>query len=928
MGLICAIAMEPFLRRVARLLLADHGRELAEVAVVLPSQRAGLYLRRHLAQLAGTTVWSPSVMTLTGLLERVSGLKVAATTDLLFEAYEAYRTVEGDRASGFSDLLQWGPTALRDMSEVDAHLIPLDTFYRDLRNWEELDWSFNDDASPFSPGQQRMMRYWAMKGALHRHLNERLLAKGTGTGGLVGRVAAEKARAEGGITGLTKVWAVGLNALTPCEREVLLALQRAGHLEIAWDADRYYLDDADQEAGDSLRSAMRLLGPGRIAAIDGLTTTERPVEVATVPNTVAQVHLAAMHLSALSPEELDRTAVVLADEQLLLPLLDVLPAGIGKVNVTMGLPLHALPVGSLLTGVIELHRSYRPGRGHRVSDVDRLLRHPLLLRGGNAGGISAALDTLHAARRTHLPVEQVLAAMDALGPDARLRARALLEAPVRDGAALGDRLLEAIAWAAEVSPEDALAQEQLFLAARAEQRIRTLVRQHHQVLDLDGFSVVHQRLLREERVGLFGEPLEGVQVMGLLETRALDLDRIVVLSAQEGILPPANTDRSFIPFEIRRAHRLPLRQEHDAVAAYNFWRMVQHARNVTLAMAAGEGAQGPSRYILQLEHELAPRSRTTVTQRTLQAPVPVRSAIPLAVAKDDRVLAAMRALLERGLSPSAIGQWLQCPMDLHLRRVLELKETDTATAMIPHDLLGTAVHEAMEEAYRPLLGRALDADGIGAVHRALPRILRRHLEQAVGADALAHGQPLLQHAMAEQAVLGYVEAELERVTKEGGTVVEALELDLRVPLPGALERHGSAVQLHGRVDRIERRNGRTVILDLKSGSVQKDQVRLRSLLFEELRPDKDRYALQLLVYGYMYLMANPDADGVLAGLVPLQRRSDAAGLFLEVQGVRGLSRAQLPAVEELLHACITRMLDPSVSIAHRPESTRCRFCAG
>ncbi|MCC7501660.1 MAG: PD-(D/E)XK nuclease family protein [Flavobacteriales bacterium] len=916
--------MEPFLRQLATLLVQDHGKDLADVAVVLPSQRAGLYLRRHLAEVAGTTIWSPQVITLSGLVESISGLRTAATTDLLFDGHAVLRTLAGQQDVPFSEYLQWAPTALRDMSEVDAHLINLDSFYRDLRNWEELDWSFND--VPLSQGQERMLRYWAMKGDLHRALNERLLTLGRGTAGAVERAAVEVADRTKERTRWTKVWAAGLNALTPALQAVLRTLKQYDLLEVAWDTDRYYLEDPLQEAGEALRHNIGAFGPGRIPPSDHLRQGQRTIEVINLPNAIAQVHWAASELNGLNEGERSRAAVVLADEQLLMPLLNTLPQGIGPVNVTMGIRLNALPVGGLLDAVVALHCGHRSHMGYRLADVARVLGHPFLFPGTHQLFVRNALLSLGKERRTHVSGTHVLQNLTEAGAIPSEHALELFRSAATDGPSLGRILLHALSWAREATLEDELAQEQLFLASRAQNRIDTLLQHHGLATDIATYREIHQRILREERIGLFGEPLAGVQIMGMLETRALDIERILLLSAEEGTLPPSSSDRSFIPFELRRGHGLPLRHKQDAVSAYHFLRAIQRGNKLQMACSTNEGSMGHSRFALQLEHELAPTSNTTLLHRSVQAPVPARRAVNVQVERDDLVLGLIRQRLERGISPSALSTWLKCPLDHYFKYVLRLEDTDEVQDQLPADQLGSAIHKALENGYRPLVGKPLDPIAIDELAVTVPKLLRDELNLIAGAEALTMGQPLLQSTMAEQAIAAFLQSEQQRVSL--GTVVELIGLEeiLNVPLPDALAAHGCPVNIGGRVDRIERRDGEVVILDLKTGTVREDQVRLSTLDAELLRPDKDHYALQLLVYAWAYLIQHPEVTQVKAGLVPLQRSSESSGLFLKVLNSEVIHRDLMPSIESLLHRLVEQMLDPSTPIEHRAESRYCSFC--
>jgi hypothetical protein len=224
------------------------------------------------------------------------------------------------------------------------------------------------------------------------------------------------------------------------------------------------------------------------------------------------------------------------------------------------------------------------------------------------------------------------------------------------------------------------------------------------------------------------------------------------------------------------------------------------------------------------------------------------------------------------------------------------------------------------------LGSTLNIASLNDVAARIPDLLRQELVALVGQKALLQGQPMLQHAMAEQAAVELVRQEAQRVAD--GSIVELLgtEVDVNVALPDALAAHGLEVNIVGRVDRIERRDGELLILDLKTGSVKEDMLRPRSLNADDLRPDKDQYALQLLIYAWAYLVQHPEVDHVKAGLVPLQRASQASGQFLLVDGSSRITRVQLPLIEAMLHRLVERILDPTEPFTHRTESRYCTFC--
>lgn len=913
--------MTAFLQEVAKAMLVEHGRDLREVAVVLPSQRAGSYLRKWLAEAAGGPLWGPEVFTVGTFMERISGLRPLPPEELLLEAYEAYREVEREKAQPLGEFLQWAPTSLADISESDAYLVPLDGFYRDLRSWEELDWSFND--TPLSFGQERMVRFWAMVGKMHAALNARSLAQGTGTTGLIERTAAG---VQGSAGPWNTVWFAGLNALTPAQEKVITRYKELGIARLAWDADTYYLHDPLQEAGDHLRKAIARFGPGVVPARNGLASGGLGLRIIRAPNEVAQAWTTAELLRGISTEQRADTAVVLADESLLQPLLEALPDDLGPLNITMGLPIALLPVGSYLHALQALHAGMRKGAGFFHADVERFLRHPFLQHGPAVAVIERLLKDMRSSQRTFIS-SSLLKEVLAHGPGITAQVVEAVFTEVSDvRTMMPDVTVHALSWAMQAMAGDAFATEQLYQAALVLRRVHLLLERYAHDLDLSAYALLFQRLLRSARIGLFGEPLAGTQVMGMLEARALDPAHVVVLGAQEGALPSGGADRSFIPFELRRAHGLPLRDGADAVQAYNFLRLLQRAEQAVLVWPHGADSPGPSRFILQLQQELFHDRPEGITSTDVRIHMPVRAEATIVLRKREADLTAVRALLEKGLSPSSLGDWLRCPLDFHFKKVLRLKESGEIGARIADNVTGSALHATMEAIYRTLLGKPLEEALLSAAAENIEELLLAELAGVgVGAAMMRSGQPLLQLRMAIHAARRFLRNEAKAVKSGAVITVLDLELDLSCKLSLAEERIGSPVRILGRLDRVDRSNGRTRILDLKTGKVDPAQLNVRELSLDGLKGEK-RYAAQLLTYAWLYLTEHPGLDAVEAGVLPLQRAASHEPLLLKIGGGTHVQRAMLPAIGKVLSEAVAEMMDPSVPVTHDPKSKYCRFC--
>lgn len=904
-------------------MLDIHGKDLKDVAVVLPSRRAGLYLQRELASAAKGALWSPRMHTMSTFMEQLTGIRMASPMQSLLQLYALHRDLKGGKADELSRFLQWAPAMLRDMSEVDAHLLPLQDIYADLRAVQEIEaWSLA--ALEHSPGQKRLLTYWSDVAVLHERHASIQEQQSLGTMGHVARKAAMAVKDSAALQEWKRVWFVGLNALVPSQLEVVRAFQREGRADVAWDGDRHYIDDERQEAGRYLRKHKAVLGEGRIPPTDLLQSAPREIHLNGQPDKAAMVFEACRLLDQLEPEELGCTVVVLADNSLLGLFLNALPDRLENINVTMGMPLYQLPVNGTVQAFQRLHQHAQQWKSIRTSDLERLLLDPFLRMEEHSLGIVRDLRQkgAHLVPYAHLP--EVLGTFPEAVRGPAIRALSPIQDPLRDLSSATDALWT---WAWMTTKDKPLEREQVHRARLAAAQLHELLAPWSQQLDLAALFKLHMRSMRETQLDLFGEPLRGVQVMGVLETRALDHERVIIIGASEGTLPPKQTAQSFIPFDLRRMKGLPLPSDGDAISAYHFYRSLQRARHVHLLYSAGGEAAAPSsptRFVAQIKEELASSTGTTLTSTLVQPFLQDRTKGVIAVQKDAEVARLLCALLEKGISPSKLGHYLRCPLGFHLEHVLRFRPTEQIGTGIPGNVLGTIVHEALEKCYTPFLGQQLLPEAIRQATRDLHAQVMDIAKEALPGHDLDHGQVSLQLEMAATAAHRFMQHDADRV-EEQVTLLHELEEELEATLPINVHGFDLKVRFTGRMDRTELRDGVLHILDLKTGRVESRDLQLKDMAPERIGPERN-YALQLLCYAWMYMEKHPDVSVVRAGVLPLQRTTSGGVLQLRVGDSHDITRQDLPAIRALLSAILTDMLDPDKPFQHAEGSTYCSMC--
>lgn len=903
--------MSSFLERTARAVIDMHGTDLRNIAVVVPGQRAAAHLQKYLAQAVGKPFWAPQMLDMGRFLRQVAGAEQGGRSELLLSLHGLYDTLHSNGRTSLAEFLQWGPTALNDMSEVDHHLIDLDELYRDLRTYAEIEqWSLSlGDA--LSPGQQRAVALWQRTGQLHRALHDHMSATRRGTSGWVARQAA--ALAGSASLPWDAVWCVGANALEPATTAVLRALKRRGMLHLAWDTDAYYLDDRTQEAGRFIRRSIEALGPGLIPPMDLLRQQRRTIHAVAVPDARAQASYTAQWLADQPTDALTGTVVLLADEGTLPALVSSLPTEGRSLNISAGQPWRTWPVKGLVDLFIALHTEWHTALDLPVEKLRTCCLHPLLFTAAQKDPVLRVLHTCPTPRIGRARISDHRNAADALAPlfDALKMPDLLLAVPF---------LLEQLP---ALHPGNALVQEQAERTARGWTALCSLLNQAGAPATLElRERDVRDRLMEIDPIGYLGDPWQGAQVMGLLETRTLTPARLLIVGANEGTLPRSAQQQSYIPAELRRALGLPLRSDGEAVQAYHLLRLVQHTTEVTLVYHTGGGHEPaqPTRFIAQWEHELVPVSRTVLHRSTVLAPVDTNAARTIAIERSEWIDAALQRTANNGLSPSALGTWLRCPLDFFHRRVMRVEEPEERSGRLESRVLGSAVHEVLRKSVEPHLGTPITTAHIQHWRQGLGERLAAEVAAQVQGVTLDRGHHLLSLNMAEQAVDSYLQEEAQRLSR--GTIITPLsvELELSHTLP-------NGIRIAGRCDRIEQRDGMVHILDLKTGSVRPEQLKLNSLERDAFS-GQHAYALQLLIYAWAYLHGTPSASAVRSGLIPLQQRSRSEGLWLSVADDTMITRSMLEPITTLLTDLSNEIVNGTDALRHHPDSSYCVCCLG
>lgn len=764
---------ESFLDSVARA-YAENFSDMSEFCFVFPNKRSGTFFLKSLSNMLGNRVLlAPEVLSVSDFVENVSGRGVATRIDMLFRLFNIYKgnrslipgSVQGDELLEFDAFRSWGEILLSDFSEVDQYNVDPDAIFANVSDYREIASNFLTpdqleileryfgytpnyrDVERFwknlvppkgnSSIKERFMYLWQAMAPLYHALDENLAAEGLATPGGVYRVALQRIQEKGReLFEYKKIVFVGFNALSTAEALIFEEISKAGgyhddekesFADFYWDATGPVLESPDSDAAAFLRLDKRNFpSPGWALPYlerNRVETMPSDMRVIASPSNSAQTKIAASRVRELvelvgADDVRDaRVAVVLPDENLLFPLLYALPESLSEVNLTMGYSLRLTSVASFLHHLRQLHARSRKRDGETAyfhEDVRMLLSHPFahaLLGSRNVSELNSDILNHHRLVVTMGDMMRVVKNgsvsvldMESFGTGTKAGIRYIDNVLAHIDAALADEPGGVV--------KSRIDRSHIALYRDALRRLEWAAAEHGIEMGLQGVFYMVDKLLSGERVTFEGEPLEGLQVMGLLETRALDFDHLVILSLNDRIMPRKARKATFIPDSLRHGYGLPYSNYQERLFAYYFYRMISRAKSVTLIYDArsGEGMRsgGESRYLRQLRYLYA---RNGIRYENYRFMLSDTTPELRPVEKTSSVMADImefaRPGSHRNFSASALRKYGECQVKFYYEVIANLKTDTDSGDYIDPITQGNIIHDTMLCLYFPEKDRKL-----------------------------------------------------------------------------------------------------------------------------------------------------------------------------------------------------------------------------
>jgi RecB family exonuclease len=971
--------------------------------VILPTRRAVSVFLDELAALSDRPFLAPHALAVDDFITQAAGVQLADSVSLLFELYEVFKEI--DPLVEFEQFIGWASILLSDFDRIDQYLINPHELFSYLTAAKALErWKVNETSSARpvveTPGTQRYFKLFENLHTAYYAFQKRLTDQGLAYRGMAYRLLAQDVKTQiRDNYAYERIYFVGFNALSRAEEHIIRVLVEADKAELIWDADQYYVRDWGQEAGEFLR---RYRDNGWLFSrqnrddleqlSDNLLGTEKNIRVVGVPNASMQAKVAGKLYSDWQTEQRSgptaearrssppKTAIVLADETLLMPVLYALDENVTNLNVTMGLSLKSSLLFTLVDTLFEMQRTVhefrtKDGRDLRIPKyhhrhVVKVLNHPFIKQYERIRELLWPGDILESGevvppeplfqwiarvivkeQRVYL-TERELCELGQNDPLVRvLFTRWPNEEPLKTIQALYD-LIDLLRDVYRTS-QDAVEIEYLYL-------FFTLLKQLEATLDrqaksgdtstpvtVRSFRQFLYELIRQTSIPFTSEGKSQLQIMGMLETRALDFDRVIILSVNEGVLPQSRKVNSLIPFDIASELSLPTYREQEAVMAYHFYRLLQRASDVVLLYTTSTDAYGnskgePSRFIRQIEHELVPRSNglIRISHPTVRfgrsGTSQVADLADLSVPKTDSIRADLITLLTtKGLYPSYLNQFISCSMRFYFSRIVNIAEEEEIEEKMGAAEFGSWLHKVLErldvEYY--LKGNPVDES-------VVKTLLEEEFAVSMKGRVIESGMNLLLYDLARKLMLDFHRQQSELTGLHVIGTEQTLETFLTVPLHDG---RSIRVRIAGKIDRIERLGDRIRIVDYKTGKVDLPDKAPKDLAEKLLKDGREDKMRQLWLYRYLALKNIRDYGGLPRDKAK-RNIYEAANLpvdagFYSFRDLKGGFKSNpvtfgnddspeqyIKDSEELLGELIRRILDKNEPFRKTDQIEICQYC--
>lgn len=951
--------MNSFLYRIASTYYQHHQNKLNAFTFVFPNRRAGLFFQKYLSEITEKPLFSPEIITIESCFLQASNLELADKLSNLFKLYKIYKTISQSNES-FDAFAFWGELLLADFNEVDKHRVNARQLFTNISELKEIDTFFEvftenqvlairqfwKDFEPAGRNESRdqFVATWSILHPIYEQFKKELLSEGLGYEGMIAKWVTDKLLNNEEIPWVQdrQFVFIGFNALNPCEKVLMTELQKRGQADFYWDYEAHELREDNNPASLFFKENTHQFKSKYEIEPQVESLQDKQIELIEIPSSVGQTKQIHHILNDLYPKNEENsfleTAVVIPDENLLLPLLYAVPEHIDKINVTMGYPMQFTPVAGLMDHVFELHKRKKNIGGnikfyHRA--VSNILNHQFVVM--VCGDLIEEINAhIRQQNLIYVPME-ILQEHELL--------RAIFQADIEADTLL-DYVLNILkllygAWQKikEKSADYQLESGFLYQYHITVNRLSGILKTQQPTISmqLDTMISLVKQLTAGITIPFVGEPLEGLQVMGTLETRGLEFENLIISSFNEGIYPKKSFSNSFIPYNLRKGFGLPTYEHQDAITSYNFYRLLHRAKRIFLLFDSRIDG-GNTGEVSRFYHQLKYLYQLNMIERKVAYNISIRSTDAIEIQKDTRILAKLHAFSDASqqdtaLTASSINTYIKCPLQFYFTYIEKIQPMDELSERLEANVFGSIFHRVIARLYQPYINQIIQPELLDVLLKDQNTIKSyiaeafAHLFFKMPADSTVElrGNELL----IAQVIFKYIKGVLESDKKHAPFTYISGEKKYT----SRLKTRWGAINLKGFIDRIDAKEGSIRIIDYKTGSGSLEFKDWSDLFAHEPESGKQAdHVLQTLLYGYLY-KGQTELKRITPAIIYTKHifSQDSSPLIVykpdrntkhvidnyfdvEVDFLSGLTN------------CVEEIFDPKIPFQQTQIPNRCKYC--
>ncbi len=964
--------MQTFLEKTAAYIYEKYKQNLSDICIVLPNRRASLFLKKYLAKKIDKNIWAPAMYSIEDFICEISGMQIIDPISLLFDLYDTHKTIEKENAQPIDEFINWAQILLNDFNEIDLYLVEPEKIFSYLNDAKAIAvWNLNN--KPLTEFEKKYLKFFNSLNKYYSILNNRLSKKNFAYKGLAYRKLAEQIESKS--LEWNKIIFVGFNALSSAEEKIIKYLIDNDKAEILWDADEYYLNDKQnkkdnkiiiQEAGKFIRKYIDKFNKHNVKWIeDNFSNDKKDITIIGVPKNIGQARIVGQILSETNMDnnKQQNTAVVLSDENLLIPVLNAVPENIKTFNVTMGLPLKLTPVFELFDELFTLHENQQRFSNIQsekdlefyYKDVLKILHHPYIFKlkdiisDNESSILNKIIQEVQSSNKIFFTLNDLKSIFSKTDQSFFKIIKHLFNnwqdnslKALDDCLMLINDLRDAIikqkynSENQDVSKNDKIELEYLFSFAKIIKRIKVLLSDHKVKVKLKTLRSIFNQFVNNSSISFYGEPLEGIQFMGMLETRTLDFETVIMLSVNEGIIPQQRNQNSFIPYDIRRKFNLPIYKDKEAIYAYHFYRLLQKSKNIYLLYNTESdqlGGGDKSRFVTQIINELPKYNSNIKIHEELLSVPPVKSSIDYSIKiyKTEDVLNKLMKIAASGFSASSLNTYINCPLQFYFKEIAGLSEEEEVEENIEAATLGTVIHEVLYVLYQPFLNVKLTKDIVKQMIQKVESLTKKSFKKHYENGDVNYGKNLLIVRVANIFVRNFLKQEIkfiDKIEKQGESlIIKYLEQTFKSPL--RIEDNDDTkptlyVNLKGKIDRIDFVGDNLRIIDYKTGFTKKNELNVKDWgdLLEESKFAK---SFQLLMYVYLFHQNHPDLRNIESGIISFRKLSNGL-MKVVVPETKFINEKTYDKIEEKIRELIIKIFNNKIPFNQTDKIENCKYC--